>query len=64
MTTTSSSTLKVGFTVAEVTNACEALSATKWALMNRIRNWVKHCSMQVSATVSESCSSNVFSVIA
>ena len=39
MTTTSSSTLKVGFAVAEEANAWVALSATMWALMNRIGNW-------------------------
>ena len=52
MSTTSSSTLIVVLTVAEEANACEALSATKWALMNRIRNWVEHCCMLVSATAS------------
>ena len=60
MTTTSSSTLKVGFTVAEEANAWEALSATKLAWMNRIRNWAEHCSMLMS--VSGSCNTIVFIV--
>ena len=59
MTTTSSSTLKVGFAVAEEANAWEALSATKWTLMNRILNWEEHRSMLVSSTASERCSSIV-----
>ena len=59
---TSSSTLRVGLTVAEEANACEALSATKWALMNRIRNWAEHRSMLMPATASESSSSIVFIV--
>ena len=62
MTTTSSSTLKVGLFVAEEANAREALSATKLAWMNRIRNWAEHWSMLMSATASESCSSIVFIV--
>ena len=62
MTTTSSSSWNVGFIVAEQANAREAMSATKWALINRIRNWAEHCSMLVSATASESCSSIVFSI--
>ena len=62
MTTTSSSSLNGGFTVAEVANACEALSAAKWALMNRIRNWAVQCSMLVSATAYESCNLIVFIV--
>ena len=62
ITTTSSSTLRVVFTVTEEANAWEALSATNWALMNRIRNWAEHWSMLMSATASESCSSIAFSV--
>ena len=61
MTTTSSS-LNVGFTVAEEANASEALSATKCALMNKILNLAEHSSMLESATASENCSSIVFSV--
>ena len=62
MTPTSSLTLKVGFTVAEEANAWVALSATKWALINRIRNWAEHWSMLMSATVSDNCSTIVFIV--
>ena len=62
MTTISSSTLNVGLTMAEEANAWEALSATKWALMNRIRNWAEHCSKLGCATAYESCSSILFSV--
>ena len=62
MTTSSSSTLNVGLAVAEEANACVALSTTKWALINRIRNWAEHWSMLMSATASESCSRIVFIV--
>ena len=62
MTTTFSSALKVGFAVAEEANACVALSATKWALIIRIRNWAEHWSMLMFATASESCSTIVFIV--
>ena len=54
MTTTSSSMLKVGSAVAEEANAWEALSITKWALVNRIKNWAEHWSIQMSASVSSS----------
>ena len=57
MMTTSSSTLKVGFAVAEEANALLALSTTKWALMNRIRNLAEHWSMLLrAATLSYSSS--------
>ena len=62
MTTTSSSKLKVGFAVAEEASALVALSATKLALIIRIRNWAEHWSMLMSATASESCSTIVFIV--
>ena len=63
ITTTSSSKLRVGITVAEEANAWEALSDTNWVgIMIRIRNWTEHWSMLISATASESCSSIVFSV--
>ena len=62
MTTTSSSTLKVGIAVAEDANARVPLSATKWALMIRIRNWEEHWSVLMSATASESCNTIVFIV--
>ena len=62
ITTSFSSTLKVGFAVAEEANASVALSTTKWALIIRIRNWAEHWSMLMSTTASESCSTIVFIV--
>ena len=58
MTMTSSSSLNM----AEVTNAWEALSATKGTQVSRIVKWAEHCCMLVAATVSDRCSSIVFSV--
>ena len=56
MITTSSSTLRVGLTVAEEANA------TILASMNIIRNWAEHSRMLMSATAAESRSSIVFIV--
>ena len=61
MTTSSSSSMNVGLTVAEEANELEALPATKWTMVSGIQKLAGHSCMLVSAITSESSSAIIFS---